>query len=92
MAIVETTKNVTYANGSRVATIEQVITRADDYAKMGELYFRLADLWRRLEDDKTTEEERVYLEKDLEKVQAELAVQEGYVAGYNASIDSGEGA
>ena len=36
--VTETIKSVNYSNGSRIATIEQVISRADDCAEIGNLY------------------------------------------------------
>lgn len=82
MAVVETTKNVTYTNGSRVATIEQVISRADDCAHIGQLYYRLSDIYRRLEME-IPDTERVALEKDLKTVKSEIETYVGYLEGYD---------
>lgn len=78
---IETIKDISYQNGRRVAMVEQVISRADDCAKMGELYFRMSDLYRRMEDD-ITEEERAAIAEDLKSIKAEMAVYTGYLEGY----------
>lgn len=78
----ETVTNVVYANGVRVATLEQVNTRADDCAAVGALYYRLSDIYRRLETDGIDETERTALETDLAQVKAELSVALGYLEGY----------
>ena len=78
---IETIKDISYQNGRRVAMVEQVISRADDCAKMGELYLRMSDLYRRMEDD-ITEEERAAIAEDLKSIKAEMAVYTGYLEGY----------
>ena len=81
--IKETIKNISYENGARVATVEQVIRRADDSAKIGELYFRMSDLYRR-SDEEITDEEREVIEKELAEVKAQIAVYTEYLNGYGA--------
>jgi hypothetical protein len=81
--IKETIKNISYENGARVATVEQVISRADDSAKIGELYFRMSDLYRR-SDEEITDEEREVIEKELAEVKAQIAVYTEYLNGYGA--------
>lgn len=78
----ETIKDIRYDAGSRIATVEQVVTKADDYAEVGNLYFRLSDLYRRLEAD-IDEGERTALEKDLTAVRLELDKYLGYLEGYD---------
>lgn len=79
--IMETIKTVTYENGSRVAVIEQKISRADDCEELGNLYFRLCDIYRRLEDV-TDENERAALEADRVKIAKEIERYRGYLEGY----------
>ena len=81
--IKETIKNISYENGARVATVEQVISRADDSAKIGELYFRMSDLYRRA-DEEITDEERAVIEKELAEVKKQIAVYTEYLNGYGA--------
>lgn len=79
--IKETIKKVSYENGTRVAMLEQVISRADDCSKIGELYFRMSDLYRRAEEE-ITEEERNMIEKELAEVKAQILVYTEYLNGY----------
>ena len=81
--IKETIKNISYENGARVATVEQVISRADDSAKLGDLYYRMSDLYRRA-DGEITDEEREVIEKELAEVKAQIAVYTEYLNGYGA--------
>lgn len=78
----ETIKDIRYDAGSRIATVEQVVTKADDYAEVGNLYFRLSDLYRRLEAD-IDEGELAALEKDMATVRLELEKYLGYLEGYD---------
>ena len=80
--ITETIKAVTYEKGSRVAVIEQKISRADDCEELGNLYFRLCDIYRRLEET-DDEAERDGLEADRVKVAAEIERYRGYLDGYD---------
>lgn len=86
MKIAETVKNVTYTNGTRIATVEQTVSRADDAEKLGNLYFRLSDIYRRLDDEGIAESERLALKldlgKDLGKVEEEIKEYIGYLEGY----------
>lgn len=77
----ETVKNVIYSNNTRVVTIETVVSRADDCEELGNLYFRLSDIYRRLEgtEDAT---ERDALEADRVKIAAEIERYRGYLDGY----------
>lgn len=81
--IKETIKNISYENGARVATVEQVISRADDSAKIGEFYFRMSDLYRSA-DEEITDEERAVIEKELAEVKEQIAVYTEYLNGYGA--------
>ena len=81
--IKETIKDITYKNGARVTTVEQVVSRADDCVKLGELYYRMADYYRRIEQD-ITDEEREIISKDLGEVKAQISVYLGYLEGYEA--------
>lgn len=77
----EVIKTVEYTNGRRVATVEQVISRADDCEAMGDLYFRLSNLYRRLEDV-INEAERAGISGEIADVRAEIARYAGYLDGY----------
>lgn len=79
--ITETIKAVTYEKGSRVAVIEQKISRADDCEELGNLYFRLCDIYRRLEEIENAAE-RDALEADRVKIAAEIERYRGYLEGY----------
>ncbi len=79
--ITETIRTVTYENGSRVAVIEQKISRADDCEELGNLYFRLCDIYRRLEEAEDAAE-RDALEADRVKITAEIERYRGYLDGY----------
>lgn len=81
--IKETIKNISYENGARVATVEQVIRRADDSAKLGDLYYRMSDLYRRA-DGEINDDERVLIEKELAEVKEQIAVYTEYLNGYGA--------
>ena len=82
----ETVKNVTYSGGSRIATVEQTCTRADDAEKLGNLYFRLSDLYRRIDANPApSENELTALNKDLEVVLADIETYKGYLAGYETA-------
>ena len=48
MNTMETVKNVAYGNGTRISTVERVVTRADDAEQLGNLYFRLSGVYRQL--------------------------------------------
>lgn len=80
--IKETVKRVTYENGARVTTVEQVISRSDDCAKLGDLYYRMSDYYHRL-DGEISDEERAAIEKDLVDVKAQIEVYSGYLDGYS---------
>lgn len=81
--IKETIKNISYENGARVTTVEQVISRADDSAKLGDLYYRMSDLYRRA-DGEINDDERVLIEKELAEVKEQIAVYTEYLNGYGA--------
>lgn len=83
MATTETTRNVVYSGGRRVATVERVCNRSDDYAEIGRLYYRLSDIYRQLEGDPDNAL-RTALEADLETVEAELQTYLGYISGYES--------
>ena len=77
----ETIKSVNYENGARVAVVEQIISRADDCAEIGNLYYRLSDYYRRLEQD-ITDEEKEMIRRDIENVKEQIIVYSGYLDGY----------
>ena len=81
MKTTETVKTVTYENGTRISTVERVVTRADDAEQLGNLYFRLSDIYRRL-DNCTDENERAALETDKAAILAEAETYTGYLNGY----------
>lgn len=79
----ETTKKVEFAGHQRTATVERVITRADDCAHIGELFFRLSDIYRRLDmAEGVSDIERTELLKELGAVTAEIDEYRGYLGGY----------
>lgn len=81
MKTTETVKAVTYENGTRISTVERVVTRADDAEQLGNLYFRLSDIYRRL-DSCETDTERAALEADKAVILAEIETYAGYLNGY----------
>lgn len=83
MKITETVKAVTYSDGKRIATVERTASRADDAEKLGDLYFRLSDVYRRKQDC-TDENELAALEADRAKISAEIAEYTGYLDGYES--------
>lgn len=80
--VTETIKSVNYSNGSRIATIEQVISRADDCAEIGNLYYRLSDYYRSFELTGTNEEREAIL-KDIAEVKEKIEIYTSYLAGYS---------
>ena len=82
MKPVETVKNVVYTNGVRVSTVERIVTRANDCEELGNLYFRLSDIYRRLEAEGIADEERDALNLDLAEILAKIAEYRGYLDGY----------
>lgn len=82
MKITETVKTVTYEKGTRISTVERVITRADDAEQLGNLYFRLSDIYRRLDDEGIADSEKLTLKLDLGKVEEEIKEYIGYLEGY----------
>lgn len=81
MKTTETVKTVTYENGTRISTVERVVTRADDCEQLGNLYFRLSDIYRRL-DTCGTDAERAALEADKAVILADIEIYAGYLNGY----------
>ena len=81
MSITDTVKTVTYTNGKRVTTIERTVSRADDAEKLGELYYRLSDIYRRKQDS-ADEDELAALETDRSKIAAQITEYLGYLNGY----------
>ncbi|MBQ7982260.1 MAG: hypothetical protein IJ302_01720 [Clostridia bacterium] len=81
MKTTETVKTVTYENGTRISTVERVVTRADDCEQLGNLYFRLSDIYRRL-DACGTDAERAALEADKAVILTEIETYVGYLNGY----------
>jgi len=77
----EMVKNVSYSGGNRTAVVEKVVSRADDAAYLGNLYYRLSDFYRRLEME-ITDEERALIQRDLADVLAEITEYRGYLDGY----------
>lgn len=80
--IKETIRNISYENGTRVEVVEKVISRADDCAKVGELYFRMSDLYRRLENNEINADEREVIAKELDEVKDQIWTYTGYLDGY----------
>ena len=79
MRPVETIKNVAYGKGVRVSTVD----RADDCEEIGNLYFRLSDIYRRLETEGITEAERETLMSDRADLTAKIMEYRGYLEGYD---------
>ncbi len=79
----ETVKNVTYAGTTRVATVERTVTRSEDLEQLGNLYFRLSDIYRRIDAAvKPGTDELVALNADKARIQSEIETYKGYLAGY----------
>ena len=81
MNTMETVKNVAYENGTRISTVEKVVTRADDSEQLGNLYFRLSGVYRQLENC-TDAAEHDALEADKAVILAEIGTYVGYLNGY----------
>ena len=81
MNTMETVKTVAYENGTRISTVERVVTRADDAEQLGNLYFRLSGVYRQLENC-TDAAERDALETDRSKIAAQITEYLGYLNGY----------
>ena len=81
MNTMETVKNVAYGNGTRISTVERVVTRADDAEQLGNLYFRLSGVYRQLENC-TDAAEHDALEADKAVILAEIGTYVGYLNGY----------
>lgn len=79
--IKESIKDITYKNGARVTTVEKVITKADDCAEIGNLYYRLSDLYHRSNAD-ITDEERAVIEKETAEIKAKIVEFAKYLDGY----------
>jgi len=77
----ETVKNVVYENDTRISTVERVNTRADDAQQIGNLYFQLADVYRRIENCETAVD-RAALEADKESILADIDTYIRYLMGY----------
>ena len=82
MRPVESVKNVAYGKGVRVATVERTVTFADDCEELGNLYFRLSDISRRLETEGIEEAEKKNLAADRKEILAKIAEYRGYLDGY----------
>lgn len=76
-------KSVEYKNCKRIATLTQTVSRADDCEELGNLYFRLSDIYRRL-DNCTDETERAALDADKSVMLTDIETYSGYLAGYDA--------
>lgn len=83
MRPVETIKNVAYGKGVRVSTVERVVTFADDCEELGNLYFRLSDIARRLDAEGIGEAERENLTADRKEILVKIAEYRGYLEGYD---------
>lgn len=81
MNTMETVKNVAYENGTRISTVERVVTRADDAEQLGNLYFRLSGVYRQL-GICTDAAEHDALEADKAVILAEIGTYVGYLNGY----------
>ena len=81
MNTMETVKNVAYENGTRISTVERVVTRADDAEQLGNLYFRLSGVYRQLESC-TDAAEHDALEADKAVILTEIGTYVGYLNGY----------
>lgn len=77
-------KSVTYVNGRRIATLEETVTRADDCEELGNLYFRLSDIYRRLETE-TSSDMQSALASDRDTIKTKISAYTGYLAGYDTA-------
>ena len=88
MKIKETVKSVEYSGVNRVATIEHTISRKNDCEHIGNLYFRIADIYRIIDAADTTEEDRALARTNLATLQAELEEYLVYLSGYTDSEEA----
>lgn len=82
MKITEKVKNVSYENGTRVATVEKIVSPSYDAEHLGSLYFRLSDIYRRLDNENISEDEKTAIKADLTEVKAEIREYTEYLSGY----------
>lgn len=85
MKIKETVKSVEYNGVSRVATVEQTISRTNDCEYIGNLYFRMADAYRVIDNQERTDAEKTQARTNLANLQAELEEYLVYLSGYTDS-------
>lgn len=78
----ETVTNVTYQNGKRVSTVTRTETRSDDAEMLGNYYYRLADIYRRL-DIETDETALTALNADKNTILGQIEIYKTYLAGYD---------
>lgn len=77
-------KSVEYKNRMRIATLTQTVSRADDCEELGNLYFRLSDIYRRLEAEEGADMQTALL-ADRDAVLLQIQTFTGYLAGYDAA-------
>lgn len=78
----ENVANVKYENGMRVSTIIRTETRAEDAESLGNCYFRLADVYRRLEAE-TDDVVLASLEADKVILLSQIETYKSYLSGYD---------
>ena len=79
--ITDTVKSVTYVSGVRVAAIERTVTIADDAEQLGNLYYRLADVCRRI-GNTADPDELAALRSDKAVIESGITEYAAYIAGY----------
>ena len=88
MKIKETVKSVEYNGVSRIATVEQTISRTNDCEYIGNLYFRMADAYRVIDNQERTDAEKTQARTNLATLQAELEEYLVYLSGYTDSEEA----
>ncbi|MGN1410284.1 MAG: hypothetical protein ACI4XJ_08915 [Eubacteriales bacterium] len=77
-------KSVEYKNSKRVATLTQTVSRADDCEELGNLYFRLSDIYRRLDMETDTDIQTALL-SDRDAIITQINTFTEYLAGYDTA-------
>ena len=75
------TVSVTYEDGNRIETVQQIYTKGDDYDTLGRLYMALGDRLTRRELAES-EAEKEALAKEIDIAHALIAQQQERLSGY----------
>lgn len=74
--------SVEYKNSKRVATLAQTVSRSDDCEELGNLYFRLSDIYRRLDTETDTDAQTALL-SDRDAIITQINTFTEYLSGYD---------